>query len=890
MIVIASDDPGVMSEISTLLKQRGDLFTVATDEIQTLDAIRADRASLLIIDTGASAFDGISLCRTIKNDTALQELPVLCLVDLADISALLSVLDCTADSFLTRPFDLASLSAAISDLQARQAEGVAPVTVRTRYRINHDGKEYSVVADRRQLLEHLLTAFESAVRVNAEKERMRSDLLGEVRTVNERLTALTAERDATVTNLHEDLEERNRAISRLNGEIQIKEQAEALLKTRMENVAQELKDLGALLETTRRSEEEKSRMISMLQTDFGTLKTDKARIEQELKGTILDLETRLKDTISELDAARSTVAGLRVNNAELERVLSSVQAECEQGKATRESLEEKLKAAISSRDEWQEKYRKLQLDLEQAQTASAAREQEVRTSLDNVTRDLNGIQDALEQNLRQLERELAMKKQLEQQVESLAKERDSLSRTRDEWQEKCRKLQLDLEQAQTTSAFKEREVKTALDNVTSDMHAMQNALEQNIRQLEQELAKRQELEEQTTILSRERDELSRTGEDLAKRLAEVQAQLEYEREVCARLQTECDAINSEHERTQDVLGTTYNELERIKEKNRSLQEMQDSSMQSAREVAELRRQLDAITANLASERSALKEEKQQREKAEEELTAISGMFADAKKSLDSAMQDVRVLNKTVEEEREKRAALEERLTITEKELHDKDRAIKVLRDELDAVRSAEPAGIPLPSSWGAQEVPIPPPVEKPVDHKHAEQAPLTEPRDPTMQSGMGSGQVTTDVKPDNDPLLPPPPSYQKTLPATGPAAALPGAEAPQKLPESGPGSQAGSGKDTDPAPVTESSQVAAGATPLPRPPSGDIVISRDRWLDITKWAHHTDSVTEEQRKDLIANLMRLSKLVQKGRHLTNRQEQEIRALIARVQSLGYRFV
>jgi hypothetical protein len=36
--------------------------------------------------------------------------------------------------------------------------------------------------------------------------------------------------------------------------------------------------------------------------------------------------------------------------------------------------------------------------------------------------------------------------------------------------------------------------------------------------------------------------------------------------------------------------------------------------------------------------------------------------------------------------------------------------------------------------------------------------------------------------------------------------------------------------------------------------------------------------------------MRLSKLVQKGRHLTNRQEQEIRALVARVQSLGYRFI
>jgi hypothetical protein len=91
-----------------------------------------------------------------------------------------------------------------------------------------------------------------------------------------------------------------------------------------------------------------------------------------------------------------------------------------------------------------------------------------------------------------------------------------------------------------------------------------------------------------------------------------------------------------------------------------------------------------------------------------------------------------------------------------------------------------------------------------------------------------------------------------------------------------------------PCPALE--DIDAPQQPTPRMTAGDRVISRDRWLDITKWAHHTKAVTEEQRRDLIANLMRLSKLVQKDRHLTNRQEQEIRALVARVQSLGYRFV
>ncbi len=909
MIVIASDNPGVMSEISTLLKQRGDLFTVATDEIQALDAIRTDRASLLIADTGSSAFDGFALCRAVKDDTALQGFPVLCLIDLSDISALLSVLDCTADAFLTRPFDLASLSAVVSDLQARQAEGAAPAAVRTRFRITHDGKEYSVVADRRQLLEYLLTAFESATRVNKEKETMRSNLLGEIRSVGERLTTLTAERDATVHNLHEDLEERSRVISRLNAAIQAKEQAEALLKTRMENVDKELKELGAVLETTRRSDEEKSHAISLLQSDIAARETEKARIEQELTTTVRILETQARDTVSELDSARSSVAGLRVKNAEFERMLSTVQAEYEQGRITIGSLEENLKAARLSGDEWQGKCRQLESALTQTESASAARELEVKAALNNVTRDLNSIQDALEQNIRQLERELALRKQLEQQVESLTKERDALSRVGDEWEEKSRQLKSALEQAETASAAKEREVKSALNNVTSDMHAIQDALEQNIRQLKRELSARQELEKQTTILARERDERARNGEEAAARLAEARAQLETEREARIRMQTEYDAISAEHERAQDVLGTTYRELERVKEETRSLQEAQLSSTTTAGEVAELKKQLDAINADLASERSTLMGERRLRTDAERERAALSDKYADARKFLDSASRDIGVLNATLEQEQEKRAALEDSLRTNEQENRDKDRAIQALREELDAMRSAKPAEETAPAGRGGQEVPVPAPADKPADRQQAGQHKSPEPANPSpsVHIDMLSGTVTAIGKPEGDPLLPPPPSYQKTFPATKPPAALPD----QTDAQAGSGSLPdlpvpGAGITTDQPAAKPSApdqdQLRSYAEPATEiggnivPPSSsridprDVAISRDRWLDITKWAHHTGSVTEEQRRDLIAHLMRLSKLVQKGRHLTNRQEQEIRALVARVQSLGYKFV
>jgi hypothetical protein len=134
-----------------------------------------------------------------------------------------------------------------------------------------------------------------------------------------------------------------------------------------------------------------------------------------------------------------------------------------------------------------------------------------------------------------------------------------------------------------------------------------------------------------------------------------------------------------------------------------------------------------------------------------------------------------------------------------------------------------------------------------------------------------------------------------TLPATEPIIPLPVADSPEKAAGSGHGADAAAAPvirdDQMPTPAGSTTEEAGTIRPLSsRMAAGDLTISRDRWMDIIKWAHHTESIGDEQRKDLLANLMRLSKLVQKGRHLTNRQEQEIRVLVARVQGLGYRFV
>ena len=1081
MIVLVSDNAEAVTRISTLLKQKGDLFTVAADEFSAYAAIRADRATLLIVDTASSAFNGFALCRSIKDDPDLGGLPVLCLIDLADVTSILSVLDCGGDGFLTPPVDLSSLSSAIGDILDRQAEGAGKGPVPSRFRVNHDGREFSVLADRRQLLEFLLSAFESAIRVRCDTEHVRDDCKRELFTINKRLAAVTTEREGTVAALHRELEERKEALASAVSTLEEKEQSEAFLKARFENVAQELKDLGTALEETRKADQEKSRRIATLESDNAAAAVERKNTEQDLNARIAGLRSQLNDATLEKDSARSTVAALDVRLAELDRQLTAVQEELILEKERARSLSADLDQVTADHAAEQRNREALEKALGETRAAAEAKEQEFRSAIDNITADMRSLETALQNNLRQLEKELAVRKDLEREVESLTRERDSLDRAKVMLEEKCSRLQGDLQETVAVSGAREREMRSALDNVNNDLNSIQGALEQNLRHLEGELRARKDLEQQVTDLSRERETLIRNVNDAEATLEGLRAQLAGVNEVRARLEEELDASRAEHERVRVSLGETSRsleevqerkrllneeaeekerratgeiarlnatieglnkdleklreenrllgveavekerqaaaeisglngklsvlaqdlgkledenrvlgevrekeriataeisglneklsglsqDLEKLQEENRALGDARERERQATAEVDRLKETVDALTrdlgeiqakntalaaaqereyrataqvadlnekvAGLSRERERLREENlalsaaQEREQAAtgeisglnekiaalnrelaekeqaiangdqliaqagEEHQSLSDKFRDARASLESASAEIGALKAALGEERELKKAAIDQQGAAERDSAEKDRAIARLQAELDAARSpppartpdgefrAEPEGPPSPVSPdvsesipAAAETTTAPPVAKTDDGQDVTVAAISAPSAPVpLPAGMSPISLPV-TEPAGAPLPEAPP------------APLPGETTLGHVPEQAAGDGAAQSSPAMPP--------AAPPYAPPRSAAGDLMISRDRWLDIIKWAHHSGALQPEERKSLISDLMRLSKLVQKGRHLTNRQEQEVRALVSRVQSLGYRFV
>ncbi|MDD4137437.1 MAG: hypothetical protein PHT99_06025, partial [Methanoregula sp.] len=64
------------------------------------------------------------------------------------------------------------------------------------------------------------------------------------------------------------------------------------------------------------------------------------------------------------------------------------------------------------------------------------------------------------------------------------------------------------------------------------------------------------------------------------------------------------------------------------------------------------------------------------------------------------------------------------------------------------------------------------------------------------------------------------------------------------------------------------------------------VFNRAQWFDLLKWAHHSGTLSPEQRMQIV----RMGRLIQKGRKLTQKQEEQVMEMISLVQAQGYRFI
>jgi PAS domain S-box-containing protein len=231
-ILIVEDSPTQALQLQHILEQHDHRASIATNGREALDFLRQRKPLMVISDVLMPEMDGYQLCQQIKADARLKDIPVILLTSLSESKAIINGLECGADNFIVKPYDdkylLSRIGYILVNRELRK-HGKTELGVE----IFFAGQEHYITSGRLQILDLLLSTYETAVQQNRALIEARDAL----QKLNEHLEAKVAERTAV---LQAEIAERKRAeeaLQKARDELEIQVQART---AELEHANQEL--------------------------------------------------------------------------------------------------------------------------------------------------------------------------------------------------------------------------------------------------------------------------------------------------------------------------------------------------------------------------------------------------------------------------------------------------------------------------------------------------------------------------------------------------------------------------------------------------------------------------------------------------------------------------
>ncbi len=164
-ILIAEDSPTQALLLKGILEQHGFVVTAARDGRLALEALRTCDPILIISDIQMPEMDGYELCRHVKADETFKAIPVMLLTSLSAPQDIIHGLECGADNFVVKPYEANFLMARVRTVLANR-ELKRLIHDKGGIAVEFAGQRYVIDASRRQILNLLLSTYETAVKTN----------------------------------------------------------------------------------------------------------------------------------------------------------------------------------------------------------------------------------------------------------------------------------------------------------------------------------------------------------------------------------------------------------------------------------------------------------------------------------------------------------------------------------------------------------------------------------------------------------------------------------------------------------------------------------------------------------------------------------------------------
>jgi PAS domain S-box-containing protein/diguanylate cyclase (GGDEF)-like protein len=168
--ILVVEDSLTQAHYLARLLEAGGLYRVriAANGEAGLQAARTAPPALIVSDISMPLMDGFALCRQVRDDAALRDIPVILLTGHGSLDDVIKGLDCGADNFIRKPFDHAYLLERVGAVlanRARRSGAAAPAV-----QLTFGGQTHSITAERQQILDLLVSTYEEAIHMTRQLE------------------------------------------------------------------------------------------------------------------------------------------------------------------------------------------------------------------------------------------------------------------------------------------------------------------------------------------------------------------------------------------------------------------------------------------------------------------------------------------------------------------------------------------------------------------------------------------------------------------------------------------------------------------------------------------------------------------------------------------------
>jgi DNA-binding response OmpR family regulator len=939
-IFVLSVSETVVPLFTEHLEKKGYRVTLFTDGTYLLETLRTGKPNLLICDTTTLDEEGFEVCRQIKADDDFWVIPVLILTGASTLVDLLHVLDCNADNFIPHPFDLSYSLSIIESMLGTPVERQTPDQIKTQFKISHDDRIYVVAANRRKLLEFLLSSFEIAVNKSSELSHVKTELL----TLSEsaiHLEDCVTEQTRVIDTIKATLQQKEQKISTLTHEVEEKKKLLAQKTDEIEQLAEKLDHHKALIVTYDGN-------IRTLIQEKKDIETSYCSEIDTLRQQISELSNEVDTTKTSLDTVQSDLEEEKIHCTSLECTLELLVQQKELAEKSLRSITDEHEQLISAFEAEKNRATSAEQELKTVMQAKTQSEQELTLIITglNETKQQQGADLTLLKG--DLEKESSQRISAENQLGSLQQDKEqlesSLRSTITALKEHLDELQVQLEttsaalqnEENTTKSLKENLAEVAAENektevrVKEDLESYKATFIRLKRNLDEATAIPKTLERDLDAAKIQNkslvDELNLANQSRAQSVQQVRSLGDELEKVKAALDTE-RSLHQAGDKSIEALMQTMQCLEQ--DLHASVEERDKLN-----EILENERRL-RLTAEDKSKAAA-----QEQEHLKQDLRAVTDERA--RQENDRALK-IQNLEKEFELVCDLQKSLEEQVNILTKEKLQAEQNVKALTGELDQVRIA------LADEWVdhmASDESVAAAVEEPQPQKQSfspeeaagikkekgqeiivkesdlpvivessshELAMVTAPdiqkspvseneltsHEPSKSISEVSPEAVTDIVNtfcDEDLFEEDEPVVTKTDLAPKPTGVT--ESEPEKTREEFstefPVSDSEKGEEAypddrqiDEDAIEEPEIDSTGKISAePGRPVLPVVFSfnRKQWFDLLKWAHHSTTLTHDQRLQIV----RMGRLIQKDRKLTRKQEEQVKEMIALVQAMGYR--